>query len=138
MRVKWESTSKEHLRILHWAGMWERDLLLRSITWIPETIDYYDDIVWKVAFKNYTFITITEENIYNSLDWVQGNLWLNPETILFPCYLDIWYMENMNDIWKYNKHITESNKKTYWAMKYAGILQHSAIHQQDIKRHRAL
>ena len=23
-------------------------------------------------------------------------------------------------------------------MKYAGILQHSAIHQQDIKRHRAL
>ena len=69
--------------------MWERDLLLRSITWIPETIDYYDDIVWKVAFKNYTFITITEENIYSSLDWAQGNLWLNPKTILFPCYLDM-------------------------------------------------
>ena len=55
-------------------------------TWIPETIDHCDDIVWKVAIKNYTFITITEENIYNSLDWVQGNLWLNPGTILFPCH----------------------------------------------------
>ena len=38
---------------------------------------------------------------------------------------------------KDNKHITKSNKKTYWVMRYAGILQHSAIHQQDIKRHRA-
>jgi len=62
-------------------------------------------MVWKVALKNYSFITIAEENIWNSLDWAQGNQWLSPEAILFPCYLDIEYMENMKDIWKYNEHM---------------------------------
>ena len=39
-----------------------------------------------VAIKNYTLFTLSKENIYNSLDWVQGNPWLNPGTILLLCH----------------------------------------------------
>ena len=59
----------------------------------------------KVAFKNYSLNTLTEENIWDSLDWAQGNQWLNPETILFPCYLDIWVYGKHEDIWKNNDHM---------------------------------
>ena len=43
-----------------------------------------------VAVKNYALNTLSEENIWDSLDWAQGSQWPSPETILFPCYLDIW------------------------------------------------
>ena len=78
---------------------------LGAITWIPEITEHCDDIVLKVALKNYSLDTLTEENIWDSLDWAQGNQWLSPETILFPCYLDIECMENMKDIWENSDHM---------------------------------
>ena len=77
---------------------------LGAITWIPEITEHCDDIVLKVALKNYSLNTLIEENIWNSKDWAQGNQRLNPGTILFPGHLDIEYMESMKDIWNYNKH----------------------------------
>ncbi len=55
---------------------------------------------------------------------------------LLPRYLSVW------KTWKTYERImitckTKSNEKTYWAMKYTGILQLWAIHHQEIKRHNA-
>jgi len=46
-------------------------------------------MIWllKVAVKNYALNTLSEENIWDSLDWAQGSQWPGPETILFPYYL---------------------------------------------------
>jgi len=36
---------------------------LGAITWIPEITEHYDDVVSKVALKNYSLDTLTEENM---------------------------------------------------------------------------
>ena len=47
------------------------------------TVFTMKDLVWRWAIKNYTFITNSEENIHNSIDWVQGVQWTNPELFFF-------------------------------------------------------
>ena len=88
------------------SWVWERDMLHRIKLEFLKQQSLWKHIVWKCSNWELHSMTITEENTYNSIDWVQGILWINPGTILFSLLLTMKH-RSMTELWKdKKKHIT--------------------------------